>query len=359
VQEKPAPYRHCLGNALIVAEMLRVFLRPQNNVLMANFWQFANEYWGAVKGYPHKGEPLVKRPQYFPFEFYQNHFGSELVEAAVECATYETDGGFGVARAKGQGSKFQLVGEPVALSGPWRMGELKGVKQRVEGDTLVVDFEADEDVNYYHARKSMPAEPNTGCRLTGWVKTEGLTSGRGAGFQVGDARGWGATKSCSLSADVRGTQDWTKVDVDYTTLPDTKEIEVIARRVSGAGALKGRAFFRDLRVQKFTPKCFPAVPYLAVNASRSTDGKKVYLMVVNKRLDAAITATVRLDGGMAQRPFPTQFRAKVWTLTGPSVDATNERDPNTVTVKERDLGTVQNGFPVEFPPHSLTALVCE
>ncbi|MBM4050894.1 MAG: hypothetical protein FJ279_37845, partial [Planctomycetes bacterium] len=210
----------------------------------------------------------------------------------------------------------------------------------------------DEDVNYYHARKSMPAEPNTGCRLTGWVKTEGLTSGRGACFQIGDARGWGATKSCSITSDVRGTQDWTKVDVDYTTLPDTKEIEVIARRVSGAGVLKGRALFRDLRVQKFTPKCFPAVPYLAVNASRSADGKKVYLMVVNKRLDAAITATVRLAGS-------APHRARTWTLTGPSVDATNEKDPNAVTVKERDLGAVQNGFPVEFPPHSLTALVCE
>ncbi len=111
-------------------------------------------------------------------------------------------------------------------------------------------------------------------------------------------------------------------------------------------AVKGRAFYRDLRVQKFTPKRFPAVPYLSVNASRK--GNTVFLMVVNKNVDAPIAAAVRLTDF-------TPRRAKTWTLTGPSVDATNEKDANTVTVKERDLGAVKNGFLVELPPHSLTA----
>jgi alpha-L-arabinofuranosidase len=142
------------------------------------------------------------------------------------------------------------------------------------------------------------------------------------------------------------------VQVDYFTLPDTKEMEVIARRLDGAGAVTGRAFYRDVRVQKFTPHCFPAVPYLAVNVSRSADGQKVYLMVVNKNLDAPIPTTVRLTGFTPQR-------AQAWTLTGPSVDATNEQDPHAVTVQERDWGTVQDGFAIEFPPHSLTAVEVE
>ena len=50
-QEQPVPYRHCLGTALYNAEMLRLFTRPANNMLMANFWQFANEYWGQIKKY--------------------------------------------------------------------------------------------------------------------------------------------------------------------------------------------------------------------------------------------------------------------------------------------------------------------
>lgn len=349
VQEKPVPYRHCLGNALINAEMLHVFLRPQNHVVMANFWQFANEYWGQIKGYVHKNEALIKRPQYYPFEFYHRHFGTELVEARVECGTYETDGGFGVAMARGRGSSFKLLGPPVALSDPWKLGEQPGITQRVEGDTLVVDFATGTDVNYYHARKFLAAEPNRGYRLTGWVKTEELTSSNGAGFQIGDARGYIQTKSAVNTPNVTGTKDWTQVQMDYVTLPDAKQIEVIARRLSGGGVVKGRASYRDVRVQSFVPKRFAAVPYLDVNASRSADGRKVCLMIVNKKLDGPLTPTVRLAGFTPQR-------ARAWTLTGPAVDATNEKDPTTVTVKERDLGSVSNGFALDLPACSLTAI---
>jgi alpha-N-arabinofuranosidase len=351
VQEKPVPYRHCLGNALLNAEMLRVFLNPRNHIVMANFWQFANEYWGAVKGYTYRSEPPVKRPQYYPFELYHNHFGAELVESQVACETYEAAQGaaYGVAPAGGKGSKFRLFPASITPALPWRIGELKGVGQRIDGDTLAVEFTAGEDVNYYHARRTLPAEPNTGYRLTGWIRTEELTSGNGACFQIGDARGWLATRSAALTPDARGTADWTRVETDYITLPDTKEIEVIARRLSGAGPVKGRAFYRDVSVRKFTPERFPAVPYLSVIASRSADGKAVYLMVVNKNLDAAMTAKVRLTGF---KPGS----AKAWMLTGPSVDATNEQQPENVTVRMRDLGKVEDGFALTFPPHSLTAL---
>ena len=42
VQEKPVPYRHCLGAALINEELLRIFMKPEHNILMANYWQFCN-----------------------------------------------------------------------------------------------------------------------------------------------------------------------------------------------------------------------------------------------------------------------------------------------------------------------------
>ena len=351
VQEKPVPYRHCLGNALINAEMLRVFLRPQNQIVMANFWQFSNEYWGAVKGYAVRGEPLVKRPQYFPFELYHNHFGSELIEARVTCSRYETEGGYQVAAARGEGSRFKLIGKPVPATEPWRLSECKEVKQQIDGDTLTAEFTGG-DFNYFHARKRLPAEPNTGYRLTGWIKTESLTSSNGACLQIGDGRGWVVTKSTVHTSVVAGTKDWTQVEVEYVTLPDTKEIEIVARRLSGGGVVTGRAMYRDLRVQKFVPQSFAAVPYLGVNASRSPDKKKVFLMVVNKNLEAPVTAAIKVAGFKPRH-------ARAWTMTGTSVDATNERDPNTVTVKERDLGAVQATLEVKFAPHSLTAIELE
>jgi len=35
-------------------------------------------------------------------------------------------------------------------------------------------------------------------------------------------------------------------------------------------------------------------PYLAVNASKSSDGKKLFIMVINKNLDNQMTATIEL-----------------------------------------------------------------
>jgi len=348
-QEKPVPVRHCLSTALVNAEMVRIFMQPQNHIIMANFWQFANEYWGAVKGFAVRGEPLVKRPQYFPFELYHNHFGEQLLDARVKCERYETDGGGSVSPRRGEGNVFQLVGEPVALKGPWQVMECKGVRQRVENGTLIVEF-GGQDVNYYHANLSMRADPGTSYRLAGWIKTDALKSDLGGvTFQIGDARGYEATKSVNLGSNVNGTTDWTKVEVDYVTLSDTKAITVTARHVSGHGPIAGHASFRDLSLQKFIPRRFPAVPYLSVNASANRDRTKLFLMVVNKKLDAPIRAAVHLTDF-------TPRHARAWALTGPSFDATNEKDPNTVTAKERDLGAVEDGFIIEFAPHSLTAL---
>lgn len=348
VQEKPVPYRHTLGNALLNAEMLRVFLNPQNRILMANFWQFCNEYWGAVKGYGHLGERLVKRPQYYPFELYHHHFGDELVEAKVECARFEVDGGYGVAPARGKGHPGGVTGAPIKPSDRWSIQPVAGVEQRLEGDVLAVEFRGNEDVNYYHARVVLPAKPNTLYRLRGWVKTEALTSSRGACFQIGDARGWLATRSAAITPEVTGTADWTPVEVEYRTLTDTREVEVLARRLEGGGAVSGRAWYRDVQIQEFVPRTFPAVPYLSAIASRN-GRKSLYAMLVNKHLRSPLVVEVQVQGFVPRE-------ASLWILTGQSVDSINEQDPQAVKVVKRGVGRVSSRFRIELPPHSLTAL---
>jgi alpha-N-arabinofuranosidase len=350
VQEKPVPYRHTLGNSLVGAEMLRVFLRPQNHIVMANFWQFANEYWGSVKGYPHKGDTLVKRPQYFPFQLYHEHFGAELLAVTVRAPTYETDGGYGVTVARGPGSKFKLAPETTPLTDAWQLGRVPGVEQQVDGGTLALRFTPQAgDVNFFHASRRLPAQPETGYRVSAWIKTEAVTSSRGVGLQVGDARGWTKTRSAAMSPDLVGTNDWTRVETDYVSLPDTRELSIQARRIGGPSPVQGRAWIRDVQVQQFTPQRFAAVSCLGVNASRSRDGKTVYLMVVNKHLEQTLRTAIHVNGAEPQS-------AQAWSVVGPSVDATNERDPNNVHLAHRDLGRVSKSFTIDFPPHSLTAV---
>lgn len=349
VQEKPTPFRHTLGNALVNAEMLRVFLRPKNNIFTAEFWEFANEYWGAVKGYADLGEPLVKRPQFFPFQLYHDHFGSKLLAATYTGPSYDTDGGYGIAPARGKGGRFHLLGKPLVVDGPWSLSEVRGADHSQANGILTVRFHDAGDLNYYHARLQDPAKPSTWYRLTAQIRTNALTSSSGASYQIGDARGWMATKSCAFTANVTGTHDWTTVTAEYRTLPDTSAIEVQARRLEGGAPVTGAAWFRNVRIQECVPSSYPGVAYLGVDASLSSDGGKIFLIVVNRNQDSPVTASIALSGA---KPL----KARTWMLTGPSIDATNEQNPDNVSVHAHDMGTVKPGFAVTFPPHSLTAV---
>ena len=346
VQGEPVPYRHCLGNALVNAEILRVLMQPGHRIALANHWQFANEYWGSVKGY---APPYVKRPNCYVFELYHQHFGDVLVEADVACGSYDTDGGYGVLPRRGEPSDFQLFGDDLLPHRGWELSAVKGARHRIEGEALAVEFDGTADVNYHHAQARMPASPLTGYRLTGWVKTEGLTTANGAAFQIGDGRGWTATRSCAITPSVTGTSDWTKVETDYVTLRDTTEVVVMARRLSGPGVVKGRAWYRGVEVCRFRPKSYGAAPYLTVNASTSRDGKAAWLMVVNKHLGEPVACSISVEG----RPVGA---ARAWALTGPGPEATNEAEPLTVSVRELKPAVADGTTTVTLPPCSLTAI---
>ena len=348
VQEKPVPYRQTLGNALCNAEHLRVMMRPQNRIAVADFWQFANEYWGAVQGYVHRGATPVKQANYTVYEFYARHFGDSLIESQVECPTFDFDGAAGVPPRRGKPSRYRLYEEnllPADATFELRAGT--PVKQELDGDTVIATFPG-ADLNYYHPRLVLPVKPLTGYRVMGLVKTEGFTGTVGAGFQAGDARGWTATKSAAVNGDVRGSTDWTKVVVDYTTLADTREIEVLCRRVEGGGPVSGVARYRLLSVQQFDPANAGAAPCVSVNAARRRDGA-LTLMIVNKDLHQPTPTEI-------DAPVAAGAVARAWSLTGSSPVATNLGPTPQVTVVETAVTRAGGRFFIELPPCSLTAV---
>jgi Alpha-L-arabinofuranosidase len=90
-------YRHSLGTALLNAELLKIFMEPSNNILMANYWQFYNSSWNMVVNgfngnYEDINKPYYKRPSFFIFELYRKHFGDELIEVKVNSGSYSVDG---------------------------------------------------------------------------------------------------------------------------------------------------------------------------------------------------------------------------------------------------------------------------
>jgi alpha-L-arabinofuranosidase len=207
----PVPYRHCLGTALLNAELLRIFMKPEHEIIMANYWQFCNSYWGMVaNGFDdihNFTAPYYKRPNYYVYELYHNHFGDILIKSEVVGVLYNI---------RAQRALITRVGD-----------KIENVLEQKE--------------NYQ-------------------------------------------------------------------------------------------------------------VPYLSINSSKSGDGTKIYLMVVNRNQDEGITATVGLED------FLPSGEVNVWILNGPSIDATNEETRDNVKVTHKKIEIQSSNFDFTFEPHSLTAI---
>ncbi|HTP51301.1 MAG TPA: alpha-L-arabinofuranosidase C-terminal domain-containing protein [Anaeromyxobacteraceae bacterium] len=91
------------------------------------------------------------------------------------------------------------------------------------------------------------------------------------------------------------------------------------------------------------------VPMLDAVATRSGDGRRYALFVVNRSLTTAVSTRVQVDRGV-----PAAGTATV--LTGPTFDARNSaQNPLLVSPVTRPVG-VSASFSYRFPPYSLTIL---
>ncbi len=353
-QDDPVPYRHSLGNALVNAELIRILTDPSNNVAMAHQWNFINEYWGMIaNGFKGDEKDLsnsyYKRPNFYAFDLYANHFGDELILSEVISPHYDVgqdDFYKEFIRSLSPGS---IEGHN-SLEHEWNIFPVEGIEAKQEGDVLSLNFGHYQQWNYFHSVKLADVKSDTFYKLSGFIKTIGLMDDSGVSLEVQDARGWDKTHSAMSTAKVKGNTDWQYVDAIYKTLPDALRLKVFARRIGDHGPLKGKALFKDVKLQKFVPQIASKVPYLSVNASKSSDGKKVYLMVVNKNLNSPETATIELKN------FPADKIGMAWILNGPSVDATNEVNHDRVKITHRIFNIFGEKFVYTFEPHSVTAI---
>jgi len=358
-QDKPIPYRHCLGTALINAELLRIFMKPEHNILMANYWNFVNEYWGMISngfnGDPKDlSNPYYKRPNYYVYELYHKHFGDILLETGVKSNWYSAGDYKPFLKEFIQRLKKGEVVKNNLLKRQWQVSFFDGAEVQEKNGILEISFNNPKAFNYYHSIKKSTVEPNTYYKLSGYIKTEGLVDKNGVCLEVQDGRGWVKTHSSAVTEKIKGTKDWQYVEAIYGTLADAKAVNVIVRRVGDEGPLKGRAFIKDVRLEKFIPDLdTKQIPYLNVNASKNIGGDKIYLVVINKNLEEPLAADISIPG------FKPAKSADAWVLNGPSVDATNEKNRNNVTVAHKAFELEGDTFKFTFEPHSLTAIEIE
>ncbi len=356
-ENTPVPYRHSLIASLVVAELLRIFMEPENNILMANYWQFINDWWGmTANGFNGKYEsfhkPYYNRPSYYVFEMYHEHFGDEVIEANITCDTYDLVKYISIDEMIAKTERGTTDGNNM-IEGRWTILPFDGADASLADGIVNINFIEPKQFNYFHATQVARIASSTYYRLSGYIKTDALIDNEGVCLEVLDGRGWVVTHSGAATFRVTGTTDWQYVDVIYKTLPDAKTVTVIARRIGDNGPLKGRAYFKDVKLEKFIPIIDTKIPYLSVNASKSADGDKVYLMVINKNMDESEAVTIEL------RDFVPSGEINAWILNGPSVDATNEVTHDNVKITNKKVKINGNPFEFVFEPHSFTAIEIE
>lgn len=351
VQEKPIPYRFSLGAALFSADWIRVMLEPDSNVVMGNYWQFINEYWGELQGPRYPGDPRPYKPQpaYYVHQLWNNHFGAELVKTEVTGPTFESEGYNNVLPARGETLRPKPVVLEDDLSGTVSPNQLAGEGWRLEtaGEEFIWRL-GEITGDFYPQVASILWSPDQDCVVSGEARYEGAEGSGKLGIQIGDSRGWLETHSAAAKDDLQLATDWEPFKLTYKPLRDTKALQLVLRCQGRQAGSTGALHLRNLKLRRALPALFPAAQTLTASASRSEDGSKLYLMVVNKSRGEALTARLDLTGFV-----PGAIHT--WTLTGPSLESNNLAEA-TCVVTEADVPVGTGPLELTFAPRSLTAV---
>jgi alpha-L-arabinofuranosidase len=93
------------------------------------------------------------------------------------------------------------------------------------------------------------------------------------------------------------------------------------------------------------------IPFLDATASRTTDGKTIFIKAVNTSRTSSLTTTITIQGAVPAA------RAEVKTVTAESLNAANDFSrPEAVFVQTRML-TSGPRFLVTLPKHSVSVIV--
>lgn len=359
VQDNPKPYRYSYGAALEVADLLRIFLKPTNQIVTANYWEFINGYWGMVQTdmTSPTGGAIREMPAFTLYSLWKNHFGLQQLNVSVVGPKATFAGDHGVFPAMGDAiqaegkilRKLETVEllksftEKIGVNGCYTMSrggegeitlkfkELTGTQYPVIATISRGDY-VKEPCDFrlsYEARYTGDAEQPTAL----------------VGMGLADARGWEKTRS---AIEIHGTTgpEWRSHTGTLLGLTDAANIQVVARLFPKDKKLNGTLEIRHLKMELIGKTTFPSYALLTAASSLSDNGKTLYLMVINKSLTDPITATVQIKGFDAAS-------AHYWEVNGPDITSS---EGVRETVSNASLTWNAGALSHVFPAHSMTAI---
>jgi len=353
VQQKPVPYRHCLGNALFVADLLRVFITTKVPILCAIYHHFSNNYWGLVYNPDYmKGRGrYYKRPNYYVFDLYANHFGDILLNTTVKSETYSQPGYRKILPSdisqklsvfRSNDNKFLI--KPVFQ---WLPPCVK--LEECANYCLKLNFNCENTdklgIFFYDEIK---VRPNWLYSCEFEIKTENLNR-FWFNIHVKDQN----YKIIKHSQNLKRNFDWMKVGFDFKTFEDTEVLKLMFFACSEENKIKGNIYIRDIKIKELGPvPQYGPTPYISAIASTNEKRDRIYIIVINKNLNESMKTRIKING------FKYDSIVRAWVLNGPSVDATNEGCQELVKIhyREKKVDSKDGAFYFTFEPHSVTAL---
>ncbi|HEX2949934.1 MAG TPA: alpha-L-arabinofuranosidase C-terminal domain-containing protein [Armatimonadota bacterium] len=350
VQEKPEPYRYSYGAALFSADYVRVLLQPDSNVFMANYWHLGNGYWGMIQGYG----PYKKMPAYYLYRLWAQHFGSKLVAVKTEAPSILVDGTPITPAMLAAKPNIKITGknlfDPTAISTIHGPGY--SIETKADG-TMVAKFDHFEQELYPDLAKIDAPWTGAGYDISFEARATGNFPNCQIGLGLNDMRGWSTTSSALAIEGLQTTNKWTKFSGRFNTLFDCQGIIPLWRlRAKKGSSLTGTVEIRNLRIVACKAASVSGCETLTAAASKSADGKTLYLIVFNKDLAKDIPVQIRLQG------LRQVTSVRRWLVNGPNLAALNFEKEN---VREVESGVAmalpQDGLlTYTAPAHSMTAI---
>lgn len=351
VQEKPAPLRFSLASALFCAGFVLDLADPRSGVPVANYWQFANGYWGMVRN---QGFPSMRRlPAYRVYELLHRGLRGTLIASgrAGPSVSFLPPQQIGITeRCEGDRAEPEAV-EPRNLFRPAEFqphSEPKAVSSADSGVFRLRLRGATTDLYPLLA----PVDGPDGALLD--VSFEGRFVGSADGARLGlsvlDRRGWEPYHSGVAIEGVEQAPQWRKFSGRLPTLTGSKGCLLAWRVIAGARPVEGLLEIRGLAVRVVKPGHRAAYPALQYVACREPGREEASVLVLNR--DASRPHLVRWNvlGGSVRS-------AEALCVAGDRLDDTNlERE--TVTIRPLPVRLQQGGRRVEVnvPPASLVQI---
>ena len=351
-------YSFSLASALECADLLRVFLKPELNVVMANYWDFINSPFGMLRTNMHSpdGEPVVQEPAFLLYKMWADHFGSKLVGVEVNSPRAEFDGAGTESADKGDTAQVRTQIKTVDLTqyasakrAFWNRSPEIQIQQ--QGSDLTVHLQNLDHTSYQLLATIPRPATDAGIPVEFGVSFDAqFTADPGSqmspmGIGLIDSRGWSQTHS-GIGLDSI-TSELKHFDSTYRLTPQTNSVDLSARLLANGTNVSGTLQIHNLKIVEFTSGHDVAYPVLTSSASVSADGKTAYLIVFNKSLTDAIDTTINL-------PDFVTTKARYWEVSGPKL-ASGTGVTQTQTAAEIQLSAANKATHV-FPPHSMTAI---